>query len=53
MRDISSVLGRRSELISLVPQLAADAGLLGGGRPADAVVDAASAQQYDECVPET
>jgi hypothetical protein len=46
--DISSVLERRSELIGLVPRLAAEAGLVGGGVPADAVVDAASALRCRE-----
>jgi hypothetical protein len=46
--DISSVLERRSELIGLVPRLATDAGLVGGGASADAVVDAASALRCRE-----
>ena len=46
--DISSVLERRSELIGLVPRLAAEAGLVGGGLPVEAVVDAASALRCRE-----
>jgi len=46
--DISTVLERRAELISLLPHLAAEAGLSVGGLSADAVVDAASALRCRE-----
>jgi hypothetical protein len=46
--DISTVLERRTELIGLLSQLAAAAGLSVGGLPADAVVDAASALRCRE-----
>ena len=46
--DIPSVLERRAELIDLLPRLAAEAGLVGAGLPADAVVDAASALRCRE-----
>ncbi len=46
--DISMVLARRDELIDLLPQLAADAGLSAEGVPADAVIDAASALRCRE-----
>jgi hypothetical protein len=46
--DVSAVLGRRAELIGLVPRLAAEGGLEVGGLPVDAVVDAASALRCRE-----
>lgn len=46
--DLPSVLERRSELIELLPRLAAEAGLDVGGLRADAVVDAASALRCRE-----
>jgi hypothetical protein len=46
--DISTVLERRGELISLLPELASVAALSLGNLPADAVVDAASALRCRE-----
>jgi len=46
--DVPSVLERRAELVGRLPQLATDAGLLVGGLPAEAVVDAASALRCRE-----
>jgi hypothetical protein len=44
----SSVLERRDELVGRLPRLAAEAGLVLGGLPAEAVVDAASALRCRE-----
>jgi len=46
--DLESVLERRNEFIAALPGLADEKGLELGGRPPDAVVDAASALRCRE-----
>ena len=46
--DVATVLERRPELISRLPQLAAEAGVKVGGLPVEVVVDAASALRCRE-----